>query len=213
VTEIAETKMTILHAIRYSIEAWADVSTETIANCWGHTRILPERNADADENANQEDEATIIQEIEEGIKALGLTEPMNVSYFLDNPLEQDVNDLPQIEEIIEYCRLGDDDSSEDEEDEEPRVVSCKEASQALETLRLFTLQSEDAEDETGLVDKFARLINQRMKMSLKQRTIDDYFKNLRSVSINIILHYSAEACVYISEDSAVFIFVQIYFLI
>lgn len=160
------------------MEAWAEVSTETIANCWVHTGILPGMDTDIDEDTTQQDEIEVLREIDECIKSLHLPEPMSVEYLLDFPSEREINDLPQIEEIIEACRIDDDDNGEDEEDEEPRVVSCKEASQALETLRLFTLQSENAEEETESIGKFAKLIARRMQMSLKQRSIDDYFKRI-----------------------------------
>jgi hypothetical protein len=78
---------------------------------------------DIDEDIALQDEATTLQEIEEGIKHLHLPKPTSVAYLLDYPSERQVNDLPEIEEITEACRVNDDDNSEDEGDEEPRVVS------------------------------------------------------------------------------------------
>src|SRR6266487_7137266 len=37
---IQDLKMNVLQAIQYIIQAWNEITTETIFNCWNHTKIL-----------------------------------------------------------------------------------------------------------------------------------------------------------------------------
>ena len=57
---------------------------------------------------------------------------------------------------------GDEEIEEDEEDVEPRVISCREAADALESIRLFILQPpEDAEEEKFVTLRTARSLKHR----------------------------------------------------
>jgi hypothetical protein len=91
--------MSLLEAIRYVIAAWADVSSETIQNCWQHTRILPDSSfLDVDEGLLQEAAQDELRELETNIRRLNLPEPMIVEALLEIPDEKDIGAMPSLEE-------------------------------------------------------------------------------------------------------------------
>ncbi|CAG8832485.1 12162_t:CDS:1, partial [Cetraspora pellucida] len=96
-------KMDVLQAIRYTIQAWKEVTNDTIRNCWRHTNILPKSfNADLrnlSENVNQNVESEI-NDLITMIENLNFSDPMQVEEFLNIPDENLAYEIPDDELAI-----------------------------------------------------------------------------------------------------------------
>jgi hypothetical protein len=125
-----------------------------------------------DEDSVRNSELHEMDELKSNIGALNLPHPMDVTALLTNP-EEMAEELPSIEDIIEIFR-EDHIEKEDEEDVEVRCIGIQEATAALNTLRLFVLQSNDTEEEATYISKYDRLITRRKMQELRQRTILDF---------------------------------------
>ena len=89
---IQETKMNTLQDIQFITK----ITSESIRNCWHHTKILP--------NANRMEIAftgnTTIDDLSELINILHLSDPMQVDEFLFIPEENCVYDIPDNDQLI-----------------------------------------------------------------------------------------------------------------
>lgn len=181
--------VTLLHAIRWSIQAWNEVRQQTVANCWRSSTLLGPAYGPQKRPLNWDEEES---QLRERIKQLEETKvitnapaaPESLNNFI-NPPEEQLQEPPQsAEELLQYCAdLFAPEEPEDmnEELEQPVEVSVLEAAQALEKLRLFEEQQEDA-DQTA-IELYNRMqgVFLRRKLELqaktqKQVTLDGFFK-------------------------------------
>ena len=85
---IQETKMNTLQDIQFITK----ITSESIRNCWHHTKILPNANRmEIDITGN-----TTIDDLSELINILHLSDPMQVDEFLFIPEENDISDDDQL---------------------------------------------------------------------------------------------------------------------
>ncbi|CAG8623485.1 22565_t:CDS:2, partial [Dentiscutata erythropus] len=138
-------KMNVLQAIRYTIQAWNEVTNDTIRYCWRHTNILSKSfNADLrnlSENIKQNVESEI-NDLVTMIENLNFSDPMQVEEFLNIPDENFAYEVPDddraIAELVEIFKNNDTVEDLDEVDEmddslEIPIVSADSALEGLET--------------------------------------------------------------------------------
>src|SRR6266536_2494196 len=116
--------MSILQAIEYIIQAWNEVTTETICNCWNYTKILSntdslddieaDNHIEADEvkaDGTKVDDAEVdhfaddfvLDEISRMLEILNLPNSIGVKEFLNIPEENIVYEVP--EDIMEFIEI------------------------------------------------------------------------------------------------------------
>ncbi|CAG8753264.1 2370_t:CDS:2, partial [Acaulospora morrowiae] len=171
-TAIEQTKLNILEAIRWIIDAWGEVPVSVIKNCWFHTGLI-QRPLSIEINSIEEITRHEVDLLNSGIKALNLPDSMETDGYINNPEELETHDAPTLDDIVEAFREEMDE--EDDEDTELREISCAEARSALEVMRMFVLQSEDAAEEFRCIRKLEILLSQRALQNLQQQSLLDYF--------------------------------------
>ncbi|GAB6029957.1 hypothetical protein CHUAL_005652 [Chamberlinius hualienensis] len=128
---LVPSKLDILGAIRFTVEAWNEISMETIKNCWRHTGIMKKYEIDRDFYVT-DDEEHDISAIKNAMSSLNLLSPMTVAQFINVPEER------CIENILE---VADTTQEEDmDESEEPLVISHSDAIKACEKLLIYLQQ-------------------------------------------------------------------------
>ncbi len=175
--------MDILQGIRYTIQAWDEVTAETIYNCWRHTKILPIEEIVEDRENNQETDL-LLKELTDTFKALDFPDGMQVEEFLALPKEDIVYEVPEedhiISELVDVFKKGSDESLDgdgDEEDDsvEIELVSVSSTSRSLENIRAFLLQQENATEYLRFVNILERFVKKIKIGSLKQTTLEQFF--------------------------------------
>ncbi|CAB5381779.1 unnamed protein product [Rhizophagus irregularis] len=177
--------MDILQAIRFIIQAWGEINPEVVRNCWWHTKILPDnvnvdlRNVSEDIRQN---ENLVLDELADALRDLNLPYPMQAEEFLNLPEENIVYKVPEddkiIEELVYLFKNTDKENTDleeiDDSDEIP-VISTSTAIASLETVRMFLLQQENAEEYVKLVGKIEKFFRVKKTNSLRQTDINAYF--------------------------------------
>ncbi|CAB5332575.1 unnamed protein product [Rhizophagus irregularis] len=178
-------RMDILQAIRFIIQAWGEINPEVVRNCWWHTKILPDdvnvdlRNVSKDIRQN---ENLVLDELADALRDLNLPYPMQAEEFLNLPEENIVYKVPEddkiIEELVYLFKNTDKENTDleeiDDSDEIP-VISTSTAIASLETVRMFLLQQENAEEYVKLVGKIEKFFRIKKTNSLRQTDINVYF--------------------------------------
>ena len=126
---IQDLKMSVLQAIEYIIQTWNEVTTETICNCWNHTKILSNTDSlddiEADDHIEADDveaddveaddtkiddaevnhfaDNFVLDEISRMLEILNLPNSMRVKEFLNIPEENIVYEVP--EDITEFIEI------------------------------------------------------------------------------------------------------------
>jgi len=128
--------MDVLQAIKFIIKSWKEVSSQTIYNCWHHTKILPDRiNVNLSNFSDDINDPTTNQ-LSQAIAALNLNDAIPIQEYLNNPEENSVYEVPDDNNIIEalvemYKQQPEIDTNdfEDEEDDsvEQVLISASEA--------------------------------------------------------------------------------------
>ncbi|EXX77230.1 hypothetical protein RirG_025680 [Rhizophagus irregularis DAOM 197198w] len=158
--------MDILQTIRFIIQAWGEINPEVVRNCWWHTKILPDdvnvnlRNVSEDIRQN---ENLVLDELADALRDLNLSYLMQAEEFLYLPEENIVYKVPEdnkiIEELVYLFKNTDKENMDLEEidnsDEIP-IISTSTAIASLETVRMFLLQQENAEEYVKLVGKIEK---------------------------------------------------------
>jgi len=174
----------LLKAIQWTRKAWDQVTDTTIQRCWWKSTII-KKPIDQDPISQQDQDLQAqMTTLQAQITRLPIINPLSADEFIqvngegvDDELGE--GDEEQIfQDIIDQYSTGNEDILEPGEDaieaeEEDRDILLSEAIQALETLRLYTLQREDGSEtllrELDQADRQfqAILINQRQQQSIK----------------------------------------------
>jgi hypothetical protein len=180
--------MSVLQAIQYIIQGWNEVTTETISNCWNHTKILPNTdcldNIEADnieaenciETNDTEADDLVLDEISRMLEIINLPNSMGAKEFLNIPEENIVYEVP--EDITEFIEIFKKQSEEnindlDEVDDgtEVVIVSTSVALTSLNTVHTFLLQQENSNEQIKLVNTIEKFVRKKQT----QTTINQYF--------------------------------------
>lgn len=186
--------VTLLHAVRWSIQAWNEVQSSTIANCWRRSTLLGKAHGPEKPPANWDHEKTqlqnSIQQLQDGkVIANQPLSPEALTEFIDPPDEQLQDVELTSDELIHYCaNLYAPEEPEDmeEELEQPIEISVQEAMEALQKVRLYEEQQEDSNQEAiELYNKMERLLLRRKlesnSRSSKQISLDGFLKPQKTV--------------------------------
>lgn len=179
-------RMDVLQAIRYIIQGWDEVDTETIRNCWRHTGILPAgTNADLQNSSENIRRTTdpIFDSLVEALQALHLPDAMQVEEFLAIPEENVVYEVPRDDQIIEQLvdmfkeKADTEEIDQDEADDssEIPIVNATVALGALETVYTFLLQQDSGSEHMKSVNKIEKYIREKQASVIRQTTLDQYF--------------------------------------
>jgi len=112
-------KIDILMAIRMAIVAWRDnVSSTTVANCFGHCRIFPGEGADGHSHVGEgrSEQETVEQELRELLASANAS--VSVEDLLDNPEENLLERGSTMSEIV--ARINDENRDEDGQEGDER---------------------------------------------------------------------------------------------
>jgi len=177
-------RMNVLQAIRFIIQAWGEINSEIIHNCWWHTKILPDvevdlRNISEDIHRN---ERLMLDDLADALQALNLPNPMQAEEFLNIPEEKIVYEIPKddkiIEELVSLFKNTDKENMDldemDDSDETP-VISTSAAIASLETVHKFLLQQDNTEEYLKLVGKIEKFFRVKKTSLLRQTDINAYF--------------------------------------
>lgn len=177
--------MTLLKAVRWSIQAWITLTPQTIAHCWQHSTLLsplPQSTEIAGQQADQ-----LAGQLENELYSLMTTlqlqnriqHVMAIDALL-NPQEEQINDTQEEveEQIASQWDLADLTDPEDEAELfiEPQIQPL-EALYYLQRLQLYEEQQESGRHT--FVEQLYRhkaLILQRQELSRKQQSIAHYFQ-------------------------------------
>jgi hypothetical protein len=179
--DIKNLKMDVLQAIKFIIKSWKEVSSQTIYNCWHHTKILPDRINVNLSNISDEINDPTTNQLSQAVAALNLNDTMPIQEYLNNPEEESVYEVPDDDNIIEalvemYKQQPEVDTNDFEEDDsvEQILVSASEASKNLEIVRTFLLQQENSSQQIKLVNSLDRYISLKTINTMKQSTMESY---------------------------------------
>ncbi|GBB93661.1 hypothetical protein RclHR1_22080003 [Rhizophagus clarus] len=134
--------MDVLQAIRFIIQAWGEINSKIIHNCWWHTKILP--NVDVDlrnisENICQ-NERLMLDNLTDALQALNLPNPMQVEEFLNIPEEKIVYEIPELVSFFKNTDKENINLDEMNDSNETTIISTSTAIASLETVYKFLLQ-------------------------------------------------------------------------
>jgi transposase len=177
--DIKNLKMDVLQAIKFIIKSWKEVSSQTIYNCWNHTKILPDRINLTNPSDDINDPTT--NQLSQAVAALNLNDTIPIQEYLNNPEEETVYEVPDDNNIIEalvemYKQQPEvyiDDFDEDDSAEQV-LVSSSEALKGLEIVRTFLLQQENSSQQIKLVNSLDRYISLKTINTMRQTTIESY---------------------------------------
>ena len=179
--------MDVLQVIKFIIQSWNEITTETIYNCWNHTKILPNTehlgDIEADDIEAGDIEAGdieagdfVLDEISRMLETLNLPNFMGAEEFLNIPDENIIYEVPEdVTGFIEMFKKRSDGNTNDldEMDDSTEVVavSTNVALQSLNTIHTFLLQQENSNEYIKLVNSFEKFIRSKQT----QTTINQYF--------------------------------------
>ncbi|GBC10563.1 hypothetical protein RclHR1_09720005 [Rhizophagus clarus] len=177
-------RMDVLQAIRFIIQAWGEINSEIIRNCWWHTKILPDVDVDLRNISEdiRQNERLMLDDLADALQALNLPNPMQAEEFLNIPEEKIVYEIPKddkiIEELVSLFKNTDKENMDldemDDSDETP-VISTSAAIASLETVRKFLLQQDNMEEYLKLVGKIEKFFRVKKTSLLRQTDINAYF--------------------------------------
>jgi hypothetical protein len=130
----------------------------------------------------RQNENLVLDELADTLRDLNLPYPMQAEEFLNLPEENIVYKVPEDDKIIEelvYLFKNTDkenmDLEEIDDSDEIPVISTSTAIASLETVRMFLLQQENAEEYVKLVGKIEKFFRVKKTNSLRQTDINAYF--------------------------------------
>ena len=153
--------ITIKHAINYTAIAWENVTSQTIANCWKKTGILP----DVDNNSSTLNLLNEEDDLQSLIDQFGFSDPLSASEIISMIIS---NEQDQDEEGIEEG-IG---------EEAPPVLNM-EALLSIEKLKLYIEQQSDnlqvSNDELKSLKSLKRKIKLIEFNSSQQTNLHSFF--------------------------------------
>jgi len=175
-------RIDLKQAIYFVKDAWTMVKEQTIANCFGHTGIMP--SVQATQPPEQDFQQDALSEL---VRVAAIGNPLALDEYLNLP-EENVTEEPLTDEDIIRLVQGDSVSSEDQDNndddddcsEGPPVIepySLAEAIPVCERL-LATLESHDgfSEENYSSLRGLIRDVHRVKAKQVKQTTLTDYFK-------------------------------------
>jgi hypothetical protein len=124
----------LLRAMRWSEQAWYEITDKTIHNCWQHTGLIARENRDKD--YGKELETELNNELTSMMKSLRITSPLTIDELLNPEGENEVHAVLSDEAIAEGClESGIDVPDDDDEPDSTNtiVISDEEKIKALTT--------------------------------------------------------------------------------
>ena len=128
-------RINLLEAIRLAVDAYDNVTCETIKNCWRKTGIIPQ--LDCISLHEQESDET---DVSLAIESLNLSNPMTAAEYLSLDGEDEIEGHDDIEDIVSSLAVHEVD--DEEEVQQEKKVASAEAMKAGETVRRFFEQQE-----------------------------------------------------------------------
>jgi DDE superfamily endonuclease len=188
---INENKMDVLTAIQFSVNAWNDVSSTTIFNCFRHTNILP---TTMETNNNEEEELFIghnelMNELYTNIGALRLQNPMEVDDFINYSEENAVDELLTDQEIVDLLKPEANEFSNAEEVNnveegsekcdnsiEMRKITNQEALDVLEIASRYLMQQDyNLTQHINIISGVNRVIRKLQIKTMQQTSLELFF--------------------------------------
>lgn len=173
----APAKIDILTGIRFTVQAWNEVQDTTIANCFRKCKIRSQSDNDAPACELAEDD--VDAQLSALLARMPYENPMQISFLLNYPDEQEVSYMPTDEEIAEDIRQS---ISEPVEETEDEVVirpayNVAQAVKAMEEMMLFwQFQDHDTQVQISMSRKLLEDTVDLQKKRLRQSSVRDYFK-------------------------------------
>ena len=132
-------------------------------NCWRHTAILPV-SVDADlQNLSDNICQTTKPEVDnlcQDLQALHLLDPMHIDEFLNVPEENNIDEIPPmdetIEELIHAFKNAPNEEGTDDSMEAP-IIKAHTALESMETVYTFLLQQEDTGDMVEHINAICKI--------------------------------------------------------
>ena len=183
---INEFKISILDALYMLRTAWSKVTETTIANCFRHAGFKHQDPSESDllvpsdsEEATGEVEVTNLFERLQDL----VTDEVSAEafYSIDNDLltceEAQISSLVGDVQVEQNLEAEADEEDDPDDGDVEAMVSAKEATLALATLRRYSEQQgvEDLINNTCLMDQ---QLNKHLLSNRKQKTITDFFKHV-----------------------------------
>jgi len=186
--DINKEKVNIKEAVDYLADAWENVSSDTIFNCWVKTGILPSTNDNDIANATQIQQDNEVADTNQFIEDLGaasdkpLAAPLAdaLNDFCDlkeEILTEDVLNENDIIKLIQEEMNEEKDNSDDSEDELV-LVSLDDAIKSLQTWVTFFEQQEMDEfknEDVRVFKKYLKTVHELKIQTKKQVQITNFF--------------------------------------
>ncbi|PKK59983.1 hypothetical protein RhiirC2_794010 [Rhizophagus irregularis] len=123
-----------------------------------------------------------INDLADALQSLNLPYPMQAEEFLNIPEENVIYEVPKddqiIEELVYLFKNADKEDIEleemDDSNESP-VISVNTAINSLETVRMFLLQQDNAEEYIKLVGKIEKIFKVKKTNLMRQTDLNAYF--------------------------------------
>ena len=158
-------KMDVLLVIQYIVQAWDNVTSDVISNCWKATKILPDNNDD--DNSIEDETQELNNELSESIVRLNCSDAMTTNEYLSFSAEDIVFELPESDDIISLFNEEHDEETDDVSNETP-IVSAHEALKSLENVKTYLIQQEGASSYLKAVNSLEKFIREKRVNSMKQ---------------------------------------------
>jgi len=185
--------MDVLTAIQFSVNAWNDVSSTTIFNCFRHTNILP-TTMETNNNEEEEEELFIghnelMNELYTNIGALRLQNPMEVDDFINYSEDNAVDELLTDQEIVDLLKPEANEFSNAEEVNnveegseecdnsiEMRKITNQEALDALEIASRYLMQQDyNLTQHINIISGVNRVIRKLRIKTMQQTSLELFF--------------------------------------
>jgi hypothetical protein len=170
--------VTLLKAVQWTRVSWAQyLASSTIQKCFWKSTLISKPQGMTEQNTDQED----IDDLAAQISSLpGIQDLMPVREFIavpeeviadnDDDIMASVVDMYSVDEVGEV-------SEPEEDDIEALKISRKEALQALEVLKLYTIQQDDIDGSIlPSLDKLGWFVTQKRVQESRQSSILSFFQ-------------------------------------
>lgn len=159
-------KVSLLQAIQFVADSWRRVTSQTIINCFGRCGF---KSQDFDNVLSPAQQIP-----EELTRVSNFEEYANIDVQVPCCSEEDNLDDEIIEQVSSNTKTAE---IHDDDDPAPVRVTTKEAKKCIDSLRLYFMQLPNNDAPARQLDECADFIHQHSINTLKQSSIDDYFKS------------------------------------
>jgi hypothetical protein len=169
----------LLHAVQWSTYAWNQVKPEAIQRCFWKSTCIQRPDFITQDLAIQIQDQAELDQLQAQIMSIpSLLDPISASELVqladEEITDKDVDIMATILEI--YSTKPDAELESEESDIEAEQVSIKQATQAIETLKLWELQQEDGNlRNISILGQIERDIQSKRGKNGKQQKIDSFF--------------------------------------